>query len=304
MNYLCGELNMMKNEAIAVSIVVPSFNRPKQAMNCVKLLLAQDFYGHYEVILVDDGSELDYRRYFQAIEKMNEKLRVIRQENFGAASARNHGINCAIYPLVAFTDDDCLPSKTWLSEITAPFQEHDILGHGGIMYCPAEKQSLMTHAPPPLEIARISQAAFPGTNNVCYKKDALTAAGCFDERFPAASAEDVDLFIRVSRHGLVIFDRDLAMEHTAEKVSLKVKLKKYFAFYAGFGILRSIYPEESSQIYKTNNTISHLYRSQMRYGFFINKMMKSSLLEIISFLIYVPISRLGILMINYKKGGI
>ena len=45
-------------------------------------------------------------------------LTTFRQDPAGGpAKARNRGWRAAAAPLVAFTDDDCRPSTTWLQEL-------------------------------------------------------------------------------------------------------------------------------------------------------------------------------------------
>jgi glycosyltransferase involved in cell wall biosynthesis len=83
----------------------------------------------YEVIVVDDGSTdetgLITRQY---------PVKVIRKNNEGPASARNAGAWVAKGSLLAFTDADCVPSPSWLKNLTQPFTNPEVVGVKGT-YC-------------------------------------------------------------------------------------------------------------------------------------------------------------------------
>jgi len=97
----------------AVSVVIPSYNRAAVLGRAINSVIAQTF-DDWEIVLVDDGSTDDtdalLARY---ADRLGPKLRVIRQENAGAAAARNRGIDAARGVFVAFldSDDEFLPDK-------------------------------------------------------------------------------------------------------------------------------------------------------------------------------------------------
>jgi GT2 family glycosyltransferase len=60
-------------------------------------------------------------------------IRVIANENRrGLSGARNAGVEVARNPLVAFLDDDAVPRPGWLSSLTEPFRELEVVGVGGV----------------------------------------------------------------------------------------------------------------------------------------------------------------------------
>ena len=104
------------------SVIIPTRNRPPAIIACLDALGRQEFTADaYEVIVVDDGSDdclqLDPRRWADRFE-----LRVLRQENAGPAAARQRGVAEARGAILAFTDDDCLPTPGWLATMVAAFE--------------------------------------------------------------------------------------------------------------------------------------------------------------------------------------
>ena len=97
------------------SVVVPTYNRPKQLADCLQSVALLDYSREkFEVIVVDDGSDESLDKIVKRfVESIN--IRLIRQTNSGPAAARNHGAQYAQGKFLAFTDDDCEPTVNWLS---------------------------------------------------------------------------------------------------------------------------------------------------------------------------------------------
>jgi len=92
-----------------VSVVVPSFNRARWLPHTVESILRQTFRVH-EILIVDDGSTDDTE---QVCASLPAPCRYVRQDNRGAAAARNRGMREAAGEWIAFVDSDDLwePSK-------------------------------------------------------------------------------------------------------------------------------------------------------------------------------------------------
>src|SRR3712207_1354018 len=100
-----------------VSVVVATHQRAERLRSLLAGLRAQTLPREdFEVVLVDDASS-DHTQTVIA-EELAEgslSLRTLRHErNEGQARARQDGWQHASAPLIAFTDDDCVPAPTWL----------------------------------------------------------------------------------------------------------------------------------------------------------------------------------------------
>lgn len=92
-----------------ISVIVPVYNTERYLDEALESLFAQTL-APTEIIVVDDGSTDSTPTIAQ---RHAERIRYVRQENAGSASARNHGLRLARSPMIAFldADDRYLPNK-------------------------------------------------------------------------------------------------------------------------------------------------------------------------------------------------
>lgn len=92
-----------------VSVVIPFCNRIEWTKEAVQSVLTQTFQD-FEIIVVDDGSQKDYK---EEIQKLDHRIIYLRQENKGVSAARNTGIHRSSGEFIAFLDSDdlYLPKK-------------------------------------------------------------------------------------------------------------------------------------------------------------------------------------------------
>jgi GT2 family glycosyltransferase len=187
----------------AITVVVPTYNR---AASLARLLDAlADCHippGGVEVIVVDDGSTDGTA---DVVRRSRVGARYVRQANRGPAAARNAGWRLAPSPVVAFTDDDTVPDRRWLVDLVDELRARPGLAAVGGAIRPmrrglladfVQRERLVGHG-----VEDGGEVRFLVTANAAWRVDALRAVGGFDERFPTAAGEDVDLSYRVIAHG-------------------------------------------------------------------------------------------------------
>src|SRR5574341_947622 len=97
------------------SIIVPTFARPERLAVCLRALAHLDYpKDHFEVIVVDDGSEAPPASTVESFAGLLS-ISLVAQPHAGPAAARNAGAARAGGDNLAFTDDDCAPDSRWLS---------------------------------------------------------------------------------------------------------------------------------------------------------------------------------------------
>jgi glycosyltransferase involved in cell wall biosynthesis len=181
-----------------VSVVIPTRDRPAELERCLRALATQSLAaGRYEIIVVDDAGGTDAETVVQRfIASVPVKVTLIAlEEGGGPAAARNAGWHQAIAPIIAFTDDDCLPDPDWLSTGLSAFNDQVTGVRGRIVVPRAAIPSDYERT-----IGWLEDAEFV-TANCFVRRSALEMVGGFDERFTAAWREDSDLYFTLLERG-------------------------------------------------------------------------------------------------------
>ena len=195
---------MMPESQYRVSVVVPTFKRPDLLIRCLAALIAQDFdASDYEVIIADDAACDETRRAVDACcsgesrvsgsltrrQCLGPEVRYVAVTGkHGPAAARNAGWRVARGEIIAFTDDDCVPTPGWLRAGLAAFTD-GVAGVSGRLIVPLE----CVPTDYELNAARLATSTFV-TANSFYRRACLARIGGFDERFTSAWREDTDVY--------------------------------------------------------------------------------------------------------------
>ena len=107
-----------------ISIVIPTRHRNEHLQECLTLLspdLQKYPINNYEVIVSDDGSKTTAEKLI--LEKF-PWVKWVKGPQKGPAANRNNGVKYAKFNWIAFTDDDCLPSKNWLESFSCAIDDN------------------------------------------------------------------------------------------------------------------------------------------------------------------------------------
>ncbi|HEX2275250.1 MAG TPA: glycosyltransferase [Acidimicrobiales bacterium] len=212
----------------AVTVVVPTYNRAASLARLLDALADCDApVGGREVIVVDDGST---DATTDVVRRSQVGARYVRQANRGPAAARNAGWRLARSDVVAFTDDDTVPDRRWLVDLVGELHDRPDraavggtilpLGHGFLADF-VQLERLVGHS------VGDGDVRYLVTANAAWRLDALRAVGGFDERFPTAAGEDVDLSLRTIARGGRLGVTDRAVVRHDHRTSLRGLLRTY-----------------------------------------------------------------------------
>ncbi len=113
------------------SVVIPAYNRSHVISRALESVRRQTFVD-YECIVVDDGSADGDVLGAHVSAMGDDRFRLIRRDNGGAAAARNTGIDSAHGDYVAFLDSD----DEFLDHHLAEMHAHLQLNPGTVAYSP------------------------------------------------------------------------------------------------------------------------------------------------------------------------
>lgn len=110
-----------------ISVIIPVYNSEAYIDACIASLLEQT-YSNFEVIIIDDGSNLDCQNKLQEIDKLDERILLYKQEvHKGVGAARNYGIEKASGEFIYFLDSDDYISETTLELLVTNIGNHPII---------------------------------------------------------------------------------------------------------------------------------------------------------------------------------
>lgn len=105
-----------------ISIIVPIYNVQNYLEKCIESLINQT-YKDIEIILVNDGSNDDSGKICDFFSSLDNRIKVVHQENRGVSGARNTGLKYSTGDYIGFVDpddwvDNCMYEKLLETLIT------------------------------------------------------------------------------------------------------------------------------------------------------------------------------------------
>ncbi len=201
------------------SIIIPTYNRPKQLADCLKLLIQSDYSrDRFEVIVVDDGGKMPLQ---SVVARFHDRCDIIliTLPHAGPALARNMGAVRAKGTILVFIDDDCIIAPNWLNTLETRFAEIRDCVIGGYtrnalpdnLYSTAS-QLLVDYL---YKYYNSNRAYFFASNNLALPKDIFHALGGFDKTFPLAAGEDREFCDRLLHNGYrMIYAPEVLVYHS------------------------------------------------------------------------------------------
>lgn len=213
-------VNYTPTEKPLISIIIPSKDNFYVYSRCVESVIKKTTYPNYEIVTVDNGSDLKCKRKYQNYCKKNGVTYLYEKEKFNFSSMCNKGVANSKGKLLLFLNDDTeVITKDWLERMAGQallahtgavgaklyYPQTKIIQHCGIINRPEGPSHLLGRYEDDL-------VADFGRNRLCFNYAAVTGAclmvkreyfeqvGGFDESLPIAY-NDVDLCFKLVEAG-------------------------------------------------------------------------------------------------------
>jgi GT2 family glycosyltransferase len=196
---------------IGITVGVATYGRPDALERCLRGLAAQ-IAPAAEVIVVDQSPSEEARA---AVAGSRLDARYLEQPSFGLSASRNLALESATQPVLAVTDDDCVPDPGWLAAVGEALERQPVpsgvtgpvlpLGDGSP---DTFALSLRDSTTPVDHSGRVIPWSVGTGGNFAAQVSTLRDCGGWDERLGAGSGgqagEDAELFYRLLLAGAMI----------------------------------------------------------------------------------------------------
>lgn len=208
----------MSTAECTVSVIINTSERAGPLRTLLRALEHQS-YPFFEVIVAVGPSHDDTEKVLSEYEG---RVRVLHCPRANLGQSRNIGLAAARGEIVAFIDDDAVPSRCWLEQIVRLFQDPDLDATGGVVYLVHPNQPAIQHRigiisslAEQVDVRRswLDQIVPPGSGrqwvarmmgtNMAFRRQALRAIGGFDEYFVWVF-DDADVALRLANAGKII----------------------------------------------------------------------------------------------------
>lgn len=226
-------------DAPLASVIVCTRDRTEYLANGLRSLLALE-YPCYEIIVVDNAPKTNATANLiaQHYHRVSQ-IRYVREARPGLSWARNRGLQVARGEVVAFIDDDEIPSSHWLTELVSGFEISPEVACVTGTILPAEIETqpqdwfeqfgghskgrnfdrvIFNLTTDLTQNPFFPVPPFGAGGNMAFKTTVLRALGGFDNALgagtPALATEDTAAFFDILTHGYtLVFDPAATVRH-------------------------------------------------------------------------------------------
>ena len=189
-----------------ISIIIPTYNREQFIEEAIRSVLDQEYDGHLEIIISDDGSS---DRTIEIAESFGDRVTILRKPanclTQGVSSTRNRGISASTQPYICFLDSDDFFLPGHLKKISSALESKQNLGFAfcRILESNEEKDPKLFKPWTRAKISNkdirnpaVSRNKVVCTNIFIFQRYVFDTVGVFNENY--TNGEDGDMWMRIS----------------------------------------------------------------------------------------------------------
>jgi len=224
-------------KSVGVSVVLPILNEERHLDEAIHAILKQEYDGDFEVILALGPSTDRTNEIAAALARADARVILVDNPTGRTAAGLNAAVADSRYPIITRIDGHAEVSPTYLKDAVRLLHEHNAVNVGGVMAAVGRTSFERAVATAMRSVLGVGASRFhiggqAGPADTVYlgtfRKDALVAAGGYDERFTRAQDWELNFRLR-ERGGVVWFDPSLVVTYRPRS-SLKALAKQYFEY--------------------------------------------------------------------------
>lgn len=232
-----------------VSIVVLNYNKPALCYQCINSIWLNTSKHKYEIILVDNGSDIDA---FASLLPLSVAATLVRiPENCYFGEGNNIGFEQAKGRFVVFLNNDVEVTENWLSPLISYLQQNKKLGAvgpkliypdgtlqeaGGRIYADGRCEQIgKGRSASSAEFNVAKQVDYISAAAIALKREVFEDALGFDLCYEPAYFEDADLCLKIAQLGYavqycpastVIHAENMTTRHLAKKLQMQTVIQR------------------------------------------------------------------------------
>lgn len=227
-----------------VSVVIAAYNEEKVICKTISSVLESD-YPRFEVIIVDDGSTDGTAAVVNDAFGHDARVRLVRKENGGKASALNVGFREASGEVVVAIDADTLIASDAISLLVRHFSDECVGAvSGNVRVGNVHNTITLWQHVEYVTGFNLERRAFDAINCItvvpgaigAWRRDAVAGVGYFRD---VTLAEDTDLTLTLLRKGYRIIYEDGARAYTESPADVKSLLVQRYRW--SYGTLQCLW---------------------------------------------------------------
>jgi|WetSurMetagenome_2_1015567.scaffolds.fasta_scaffold06661_3 GT2 family glycosyltransferase len=234
------------------ALIIPVYINSQWDVDCLNRLLNSvqlQTFKFERVYVIDDASPFHYELRFDFIEHIR------LPHNGGPARARNIGINKAVevgIQKLLFTDHDCFLDKEWNETMSSFLDKDEFAAVGGMTFSYGKTLYDYYHN---INGTLNGKWLLPDKKELWYMpslnfgmKTSIATQFMFDERFPTAAGEDVDICLRIRSKYRIGFCPEAVLWHD-------FGYKNLFSGFGRFVSLFKKYKSSSATVYEGHTVL-------------------------------------------------
>jgi mycofactocin glycosyltransferase len=234
----------------SVTVIIPTLDRAGDLDECLQAIRAIDYPAErLEIIVVDDASA-DAPAIAAVAGRHGARL-LVNSENRGPAHSRDRAAAEAKGDILAFVDSDCVPTRSWLRDLTAYFAWDKVGAVGGrtLGYYTDSLLDRYEEVSSPLDMGRHlmmrgkgSDSFYVPTCNLLIRRSTYQELGGL--RAELRVGEDVDLCwcLRAAGHYLVYAPEGIV--HHKHRDRLPAMLRRRAQYGTSEALLHGLHPDK------------------------------------------------------------
>lgn len=241
-----------------LTILICTYNRHSQLRETLQHFRQIVTDKAWELIVVDNASTDETKAVIHEAQQHLTNVKYHYETRRGLGAARDCGWRLASSDIIAFTDDDCYPSETYVDDCLKVFQETDIGYAGGriLLWDPndlpitIDTREIPEYIPP---YSFLPTGILKGAN-LMLRREVLIAIDGFDPRLGAGTpfpCEDIDVIAAASWSGWrgKYDPRPLVFHHHRRRQEHKAGIWKSYDAGRGAYYMKYILRQDTRKVY-------------------------------------------------------